>query len=186
MARETLFLVDGRGYIYRAFYAIRQLSNRQGVPTNAVFGFAEEVEAALQEQVQREGETSEAIGENAVANVAAGGVVTREGRRLLPGFAAASSVLVVGVGKGLMCRDPKTLQKKKCKKHGSNALRQVEVEAANTRESVGHQEQRADSTSLNVAGAFEFIRMLRPIPACSDCCAGHTKAASRAAFDTDQ
>lgn len=36
---NTLFLVDGSGYIFRAYYGIRPLSNREGVPTNAVYGF---------------------------------------------------------------------------------------------------------------------------------------------------
>jgi DNA polymerase I len=35
----TLFLIDGSNYIYRAFYAIRELSNSKGFPTNAVYGF---------------------------------------------------------------------------------------------------------------------------------------------------
>ncbi len=39
-AREKLYLVDGSGYIFRAYYAIRPLSTRTGVPTNAVIGFA--------------------------------------------------------------------------------------------------------------------------------------------------
>lgn len=34
-----LFLVDGMSQIYRAFYAIRGLTNSQGLPTNAVYGF---------------------------------------------------------------------------------------------------------------------------------------------------
>ena len=43
MTEETkkprLFLVDGSNYIYRAFYAIRELSNSKGFPTNAIYGF---------------------------------------------------------------------------------------------------------------------------------------------------
>ena len=39
--RPTLFLIDGSSYIYRAFYAIRHLSNSKGIPTNAVFGFTQ-------------------------------------------------------------------------------------------------------------------------------------------------
>lgn len=35
----TLFLVDGSNYIYRAFYAIRELSTSKGFPTNAIYGF---------------------------------------------------------------------------------------------------------------------------------------------------
>ena len=37
--RPTLFLIDGSNYIYRAFYAIRELSNSKGFPTNAIYGF---------------------------------------------------------------------------------------------------------------------------------------------------
>ena len=36
---QKLFLIDGSAYIYRAFHAIRSLSNSRGMPTNAVFGF---------------------------------------------------------------------------------------------------------------------------------------------------
>src|SRR3990172_6392821 len=38
--RQKLFIIDGNSYIYRAFYAIRSLSTSHGLPTNAVFGFA--------------------------------------------------------------------------------------------------------------------------------------------------
>ncbi|MEE8408221.1 MAG: DNA polymerase I, partial [Myxococcota bacterium] len=38
--RRTLHLVDGSGYIFRAYYAIRPLSTSSGLPTNAVLGFA--------------------------------------------------------------------------------------------------------------------------------------------------
>ncbi len=37
--RPALVLVDGSNYIFRAFYAIRDLSNSKGFPTNAVYGF---------------------------------------------------------------------------------------------------------------------------------------------------
>lgn len=36
---STLYLVDGSGYIFRAFYALPQLNNSRGMPTNAVYGF---------------------------------------------------------------------------------------------------------------------------------------------------
>ena len=39
-AKETVYLIDGSAYIYRAYHAIRNLSNSQGLPTNAVFGFS--------------------------------------------------------------------------------------------------------------------------------------------------
>jgi DNA polymerase I len=37
---KTIYLVDGSGYIFRAYYAIRRLTTRDGMPTNAVLGFA--------------------------------------------------------------------------------------------------------------------------------------------------
>ncbi len=37
---SIVYLVDGSGYIFRAFYALPQLNNSRGLPTNAVFGFA--------------------------------------------------------------------------------------------------------------------------------------------------
>jgi DNA polymerase-1 len=36
---QRIYLVDGSSYIYRAYYAIRQLSNSKGMATNAIFGF---------------------------------------------------------------------------------------------------------------------------------------------------
>ncbi len=37
--KKRLFLVDGMSSIFRAFYAIRGLSNGKGMPTNAIYGF---------------------------------------------------------------------------------------------------------------------------------------------------
>jgi DNA polymerase-1 len=36
---ERIYLVDGSSYIYRAYFAIRHLSNSKGFATNAVYGF---------------------------------------------------------------------------------------------------------------------------------------------------
>ena len=36
---KTIYLIDGTAYIYRAYHAIRGLSNSKGHPTNAIFGF---------------------------------------------------------------------------------------------------------------------------------------------------
>lgn len=37
---DTIYLIDGSGYIFRAYYAIAQLTNSSGFPTNALFGFS--------------------------------------------------------------------------------------------------------------------------------------------------
>ncbi len=36
---KTIYLIDGTGYIHRAYHAIRGLTNSKGLPTNAAFGF---------------------------------------------------------------------------------------------------------------------------------------------------
>jgi DNA polymerase-1 len=36
---DTIYLIDGSGYIFRAFYAIQRLSTKSGFPTNALYGF---------------------------------------------------------------------------------------------------------------------------------------------------
>jgi len=36
---QTIYLIDGSGYIYRAYHAIRGLTNSKGLPTNAIYGF---------------------------------------------------------------------------------------------------------------------------------------------------
>ncbi|MCX5898406.1 MAG: hypothetical protein NTY29_09455 [Proteobacteria bacterium] len=36
---NKLILVDGSSYIYRAFFALPQLSTSDGIPTNAFYGF---------------------------------------------------------------------------------------------------------------------------------------------------
>lgn len=36
---DRLFLVDASGYLFRSYYAIKGMSNSQGVSTNALFGF---------------------------------------------------------------------------------------------------------------------------------------------------
>ncbi len=46
----TLYLIDGNSYLYRAFYAIRNLSASDGTPTNAIFGFTNMIFKILREK----------------------------------------------------------------------------------------------------------------------------------------
>jgi len=47
MSRPTLVLIDGSGYLYRAFHALPPLMNRSGEPTGALFGVFNMVRLAL-------------------------------------------------------------------------------------------------------------------------------------------
>jgi len=49
--QKTIFLIDGSGYFYRAYHAIRGLKNSRGMPTNAVFGFTRMLLKLLDEKV---------------------------------------------------------------------------------------------------------------------------------------
>lgn len=46
---ETLYLVDGSSVLFRAFFAIRNLSTRDGRPTNAIYGTLKIAEKILKE-----------------------------------------------------------------------------------------------------------------------------------------
>jgi DNA polymerase-1 len=48
-SRPRLYLIDGYSNIFRAFYAIRNLSNSRGEPTNAVYGFVTMLRKLLRE-----------------------------------------------------------------------------------------------------------------------------------------
>ena len=38
---DALYLVDGSGFIFRAYHALPPLTTREGIPTGAVYGFAQ-------------------------------------------------------------------------------------------------------------------------------------------------
>ena len=49
-ARPRVFLVDGSGYIYRAYHALPRLTRkRDGLPTGAVYGFCNMLQKLLAE-----------------------------------------------------------------------------------------------------------------------------------------
>lgn len=50
--KQTLYILDGNSYIYRAFFAIRNLSTSFGLPTNAVFGFANMLLKVIKEKLR--------------------------------------------------------------------------------------------------------------------------------------
>jgi DNA polymerase I len=51
--RPKLYLIDGSGYIFRAFFALPQLNNSRGLPTNAVYGFIRMLLKLLKEERPR-------------------------------------------------------------------------------------------------------------------------------------
>lgn len=48
--RPKLYLIDGSSYIYRAFYAMSRLSNAQGLPTQAIFGFIQMIRKIVEQE----------------------------------------------------------------------------------------------------------------------------------------
>ncbi len=49
-AAPRLYLIDGSSYIFRAFHAVPPLTNKAGLPTNAVFGFTNMLLKLLNEE----------------------------------------------------------------------------------------------------------------------------------------
>lgn len=45
-----VFLIDGNSFCYRAFYAIRELRNSKGEPTNAIYGFVTMLRKMIKEE----------------------------------------------------------------------------------------------------------------------------------------
>ncbi len=47
--RKTLILIDGSGFVFRAYYALPRLTTRKGLPTHAVYGFIQMIRKLLDE-----------------------------------------------------------------------------------------------------------------------------------------
>lgn len=45
--RPRIILIDGSGFVYRAFYALPRLTTREGMPTGAVFGFLQMIHKVM-------------------------------------------------------------------------------------------------------------------------------------------
>lgn len=50
MSEKKLFLFDGNSILYRSYYAIRHLTNTEGFPTNAIYGFIATLRKILKEE----------------------------------------------------------------------------------------------------------------------------------------
>ena len=46
----SIYLIDGTAQVYRAFYAVRELSTSEGFPTNAIFGFIRMLSKLIQDE----------------------------------------------------------------------------------------------------------------------------------------
>ncbi len=51
--KDPVYLIDGTAYIHRAYHAIAHLSNKKGLPTNAVFGFTNILLRVIREKKPR-------------------------------------------------------------------------------------------------------------------------------------
>lgn len=50
MSHNRLYIIDGHSQLFRAYYAIRRLSNSKGLPTNAIYGFVQMLNKLLREE----------------------------------------------------------------------------------------------------------------------------------------
>ncbi len=50
----NLYIFDGTALVYRAFYALPQMTNSEGIPTNAVFGLAKMLSKFLKEHIRED------------------------------------------------------------------------------------------------------------------------------------
>ncbi len=53
MTGSCLYIVDGHSQLFRAYYAIRNLSSPSGIPTNAVFGFIQMMNKLVRDESPR-------------------------------------------------------------------------------------------------------------------------------------
>ena len=62
LKKKDLVLVDGSGYIFRAYYALPPMYKSDGVPVNAVFGFCNMLLKLVEDiQMEKGGEVSIAV-----------------------------------------------------------------------------------------------------------------------------
>ena len=61
MASNHLYLVDGSGYIFRAYHRLPPLTNRHGIPAGAVYGFTTMLWKLINELHQADGPTHLAV-----------------------------------------------------------------------------------------------------------------------------
>ena len=62
LKKKDLVLVDGSGYIFRAYYALPPMYKSDGIPVNAVFGFCNMLLKLIEDiQMEKGGEVSIAV-----------------------------------------------------------------------------------------------------------------------------
>ncbi len=105
---------------------------------DAVLGLAKGVENAFVFEVDGKGSAGEGVDVDAVANVAARGVVANKGRGTLPDLTTAAGVLIVAIAEGLVGGEPEALNEKECEQPRRYALRTIEAKAANPGEGRDH------------------------------------------------
>ncbi|NQU42188.1 DNA polymerase I, partial [bacterium] len=49
LKKPALFLIDSMSLAFQAFYAIRNLTNAEGMPTNAIYGFTRKVQKIIKD-----------------------------------------------------------------------------------------------------------------------------------------
>lgn len=50
MTTQEIYIIDGSAYIYRAYHAVRPLTNSSGLPTHAIYGFATMLKKLINEK----------------------------------------------------------------------------------------------------------------------------------------
>ncbi len=115
-----------------------QVLSSPGSLHKVVFRLADQIQRPLGQQIQRQRQPGQPVTQNAVVNIAAGGVVAGQRLRPLPGLASAAGILVVAIGQRLPPDQPKPLNEKKRQQTRRNALRKIELEAANPVQPKGH------------------------------------------------
>ena len=101
------------------------------------------IQALLEQEVERERQPCQTVGQNAIMDIATAGKVAGQGRRPLPHLASATGILVVAIRQRLAAGEPQSLEEKHGQQSRRNTLRQIEAKAAKDTSTKGHRVQRS-------------------------------------------